>query len=162
MSQLLRLVIPTTPRPEVRPNAAYGVKPWQHAKAREEKARLKRITKEEAASFLNRGTRAAGFTPFPDDARVEITVFWEKVRTPRYANGRHRPRVDTDALPLMCKGILDGITDAGVWQDDRNLAVAYAQGKAEPFIGEEGEPQFYEGTTEFTGWTVIIIRSPEP
>ncbi len=160
MSQTLRLVIPTTPQPEVRPNAAYGVKPWQQAKAREEKRRLRAMAKHHASNVLFLAEKVGAFEPFPDTASVHVAISWEKVRTPRYANGRYRPRVDPDALALMCKGLIDGLTDAGVWKDDRNLSLTYEQGKAEALTDEEGERRFYQGTNEFTGWTIITIQEP--
>lgn len=64
---------------------------------------------------------------FGDDAVVTVTIRWEKVRTPRYPNGRYRSRPDPDALAPLFKAMGDGLVDAGILENDRKLTLTYRQ-----------------------------------
>lgn len=132
--QQLEIVIPTTPQKFVSPNYGAHFSRWAGKQQREEKARLKQASidaAEELLDYMESEIGAILERPlYGDDARVEVLVEWEKVITPRYKNGAYRHKVDPhDALPAMCKGIIDGLTIAGIIADDRNIDATYEQGK---------------------------------
>lgn len=88
----------------------------------------------EAAGWAAR--EALGCCAYPffvGDVEVEVTVRWS----------RGRRRVDVDNAVAMLKPALDGLTDARVWRDDRQIvSIALRQ---EHGVGGVGE-------------TVIVVR----
>lgn len=128
------LTIETTPSTDVRPNRNTGFNQAAGAIARAEKARLKEMTRLAAVSWKNAPgapqPRALRKWLYPKNSIVTVTVFWEKNPTAKYPNGVYRKNVDGhDTLPAMCKGIVDGLTEAGILQDDSEIDATYNQEK---------------------------------
>jgi Holliday junction resolvase RusA-like endonuclease len=131
---ILEILLDTTPQSILRPNSGATFSKWAGKQNREEKARVRKAAKEAAEKLLERMETDLevefDYPLYADTAKVDVLVEWEKVITPRYKNGRYRPNVDPhDALPMMCKGIIDGLTDAGIIADDRHIDATYDQGK---------------------------------
>jgi hypothetical protein len=131
--QSFTIVIPTTPQPEIRPNAALRHGRWASQKANAEKKRLRHDAARCVTSAFN-----AEHPPhplFPDSSTVRVRIAWEKYPTPHRPNGIYRKFVDPDALGLMCKGLLDGLVDAGLLDDDKHLNTTYTQEKDPDGLG---------------------------
>lgn len=126
----LEMLLRTTPSSDARPNRNTGFNAWQGKKSREEKARLKRDTIVTASSVLSSDAWKDIPRPlFPANARVSLEVGWEKKAT-KSGLLRYRQKVDGhDTLPQMCKGIVDGLTEAGILEDDRDILASYTQVK---------------------------------
>lgn len=70
------------------------------------------------AAFAVRSINGGAIFPKPARLMVRVCVQWP--------NGRRMP--DVDALGLACKPIMDGLTDAKIWDDDGQIAeVCYRQ-----------------------------------
>lgn len=122
------LNFPFTPSSSVRPNANTGHNALVGKRYRAEKAKLRKQAAQVVIDLMNQHRHPP---TYGSDTLLVVDVYWEKTPTPRYPNGRYRQFVDAhDALPGMCKGIIDGIVDAKLLEDDRHLKVAYHQHKA--------------------------------
>jgi hypothetical protein len=132
--QSFTIVIPTTPSPAVRPNANSGHNKGAGLAYGKEKKRLRNDTARCVSSAFN--AAPPPHPVFPSNSLIDIRVCWEKVRTAGYPNGRYRSFVDAhDALPLMTKGMVDGLVDAGLLDDDRHLQATYTQEKDPDGLG---------------------------
>ncbi len=126
----LTIVVPRTPPSKLLPNAARRTS--FHVKADlsrplRELARWEAIKQAMAIRSVNGGAVFAG------PVRVRVKVFWER--------GRRRP--DCDGLGLAVKAMQDGLGDALIFSDDRQIVEAcYGQEKT-------NDPQ---------GWTEFVIE----
>jgi Holliday junction resolvase RusA-like endonuclease len=124
----LVVTVPRTPPSQLLPNAARRTD-W-HVKSDLSRP-LRELAKWEAIKAALPVRSVNGGVIFDGPVRMRVRVFWEK--------GRNRP--DTSGLGHAVKAMEDGLTDAGIWHDDRQVIEAcYAQGK-----DPEGT-----GYTEFT------------
>lgn len=119
----LTVIIPTTPPSELFPNAARRLNYHRRA-ALEKDLRETAMLAGMAAALPLRSIN--GGPIFTGPVTVRVVVHWEK--------GRRRP--DTSALALAVKSLEDGLTDAHIWVDDRQVReVCYTQWKASPSGG---------------------------
>lgn len=99
---MLSCVIPTAPDPALTPNRAYRRGGWQPRRA--------------AASQLRYFTWAAAVNSRPSEPISGPVVVSAVIQWPK-----GRRRLDYDAAVSVLKPVLDGLTDAGWWRDDRQV-----------------------------------------
>ena len=94
-----RVIVPMCPPEELNPNSRVHWRPYRRASGA-----LRTAAKYAA---LEHG----GTDPIVGRVDVSIRVCWPK----------RRRVLDADNALASCKAALDGLTDAGVWQDDRQM-----------------------------------------
>lgn len=121
------LVIPSVPDSCLFPNAARRTNHHVKAAAARPLREVAMIVGIETAGQV-RGMLGGAIYPAPERVNVRVCVRWPK--------GRRMP--DLDALGLACKPILDGLTDAKIWDDDRQIAeVCYRQERGDGVVAVE-------------------------
>lgn len=83
----------------------------------------------ETAGWLAREQRPA--RPFGGSLAVSVTICW--------ANKRGK-LPDADNALSMCKPVIDGLSDAGIWQDDRQIAQLTVRQERLDAIGRANHP----------------------
>lgn len=140
----LTVAVPATPPSLLLPNRRATFTQRGARAFRATSAKLRETARLAGVDALHRHGLTA--PAFPDNATVTVTIRWEKVRSPRYPNGRYRTPPDNEALSILNKGVIDGLVDAGILADDRKLILTYRQ---------ENDP-------DGTGETVVTIAEEMP
>jgi Holliday junction resolvase RusA-like endonuclease len=99
----LVVTIPMVPPAALTPNRAYRRGGWQPRRA--------------AAAMLRHATWACAVNLRPEEPMVGQMMVSAVIRWPK-----GRRRLDYDAAVAVLKPVLDGLTDAGWWRDDRQVA----------------------------------------
>lgn len=111
----LRITVHEVPSSDLFPNKARTLSHYRIADA---VAPLRNSAKYDAIAAAMQVRSINGGAIFAGPVRVRVCVCWPK--------GRRMP--DVDGLGLCCKGAIDGLTDAKIWDDDRQIVeVCYRQ-----------------------------------
>lgn len=97
----VRIIIPSVPDVDLSPNSRV------HRMARHQKVKAARKEAKYCAIASKNG-----HMPIKADVWLKINVTWPKGRR----------KMDTDNLIATLKPVLDGVTDAGLWEDDCQVA----------------------------------------
>lgn len=98
----LRVIVPDVPDAVLSPNA------------REHWAKRAKATKALRTATWAAAIRDGSVTPIRGPVRMTACIYWPK----------HRQRMDADNAAACLKGLIDGLTDARVWLDDRQLVAS--------------------------------------
>ena len=114
---MLRVVIPMVPASALNPNRAYRRGGWQPRRA--------------AAAVLREMTWAVAMEVQPEAPMVGRVTVAAVIRWPKA-----RRRLDYDASVAVLKPVLDGLTDAGWWRDDRQVVALHVEQETGHATGE--------------------------
>lgn len=123
MHDTLVVTIPATPDKCLSPNNVRSARHWGPRARATKHAR-------DVAYYTLRNANVEMWEPEPPLV-IHAVIAWEKVRTPRYPNGRYRQNLDPDSATGILKATVDGIADAlGV--NDRHITLASVQQEHDP------------------------------
>lgn len=117
MPDTIIVTIPATPDRCLTPNAIRSERHW---------GPRSRATKQAREAAYYAGCNANLEMWEPEALVIDAVIAWEKVRTPRYPNGRYRQYMDPDNAHASLKPFVDGIADAlGI--NDKHITLATVQ-----------------------------------
>lgn len=123
MTDPLVITIPGTPDACLTPNRVRSERHWGPRHRATKAAR-------EAACLAAKAAGAHRRTWSPP-LTLHAVIAWEKVRSPRYPNGRYRRTLDPDAAVGILKATVDGIADA-LLIDDKHITLATVHQERDP------------------------------